>query len=89
MWGKNQLFLFGPSYLTSYVCSPNHNDLKVKFMKVKLHELAVFIRCALRFISVAVRISRPKSDSKPTPNSDMTSCNLIKKSLIFFKFQKD
>ena len=41
------------------------------------------------FISVAVRISRPRPDSKPTPNSDMASCNLIKMSLIYFNFHKD
>ena len=36
-----------------------------------------------------VTFSRPNSDSKPTPNSDMSSCNLIKISLIYSNFLKD
>ena len=86
------LFLCRSSYLTISSCSPNHYDLKVNHydLKVQLHELAIFITCTLRsrwsFISVALRFSRPKPDSKPTPNSDMASCNLNKMSLIYFNF---
>ena len=41
--GNNQLFLCRPSYLTIYVCSPNHYD----DLKVQLHELTILIRCTL------------------------------------------
>ena len=68
MWGKNRLFLCRLSNLTFCVCSPNHYDLKVQ-----LHELATY-----NLHELAVRFSRHKPDSKPTPNTDMASCNFIK-----------
>ena len=36
MWWNNQLFLCRPSYLTIYVCSPNHYDLEAQFIKMSL-----------------------------------------------------
>ena len=39
LWGNSQLFLCRLSYLTIYVCSPNH----YADLKVQLHELAIFI----------------------------------------------
>ena len=58
-----------------------------------MHKLAILNQMCLvikdKFISVAVRISTHRPDSKPTPNTDMASCDLIKMSLIYFNFHKD
>ena len=69
------------------VCLPSHY-----YVKVQLHELAIFIRCTLwsRIIHFShCYFSRPKLDSKAIPNSDMASCNMIKMSLIYFNFHQD